>query len=215
MDPTISTPLRKAAIWFLIAAALVPATLLLRDPSADLYLRAIEADFSIPKRLTEIAMLALIAAFGVVAWGLRRLKADRIATAFTTGIGVIAAYGLSEVIKLIIEQERPCREVVMLDECPAVGDWSFPSNHTVIAFAVATGILIIAANYWALLGYVVATLIGVLRILTGAHYPHDVLAGAILGVCVTVGVYLLLFSVKRAVLARLEPQSQAHDRFGN
>lgn len=215
MDPITSTPLRKALIWFVIAAALVPATLLLQDPSADLYLRVVEADISVPKRMTEIAMLGLIAAFGITAWGLRRFKAERIVTAFATGIGVVSAYVLSEIIKLIIEQERPCRAVVVLEECPAAGDWSFPSNHTVIAFAVATGILIIAANYWALLGYAVAALIGVLRIITGAHYPHDVLAGAILGVCVTVGVYLLLVPAKRAVLSRLQPQPQSHDRFGH
>jgi membrane-associated phospholipid phosphatase len=61
-------------------------------------------------------------------------------------------------------------------------NWSsFPSDHAVVLFCVATGLAIVSARLGALaLGY--ATLITVPRIYIGAHYPTDILAGALLGV---------------------------------
>src|SRR5690625_2823311 len=129
---------QKAGIWLLISIVLVPSTLLLQGPSGDLYPKIVDLGLTVPKRATEIVMLGLIAAFALVTWGFRRLEARRIMTALAAGIGIVIAYGLSEAIKLFYTQERPCRELVTLDNCPAVGDWAFPSNHSTIAFAVAT-----------------------------------------------------------------------------
>jgi membrane-associated phospholipid phosphatase len=60
---------------------------------------------------------------------------------------------------------------------------SFPSGHTLTAFAVAT--LLIGGfqlQGWRLLGILVlASLIGLSRIAVGAHWPFDVLGGAIFG----------------------------------
>jgi len=196
-------PVRQGVLWLVAAALLVPTALLLKGVSADIYVSAVELDIGPGKRITEIALLGLIAVFALAAWGFRKLNIERIATAVTAGLGIILAYVLSEVIKLFLTQERPCRTEVMLDNCPVAGDWSFPSNHATIAFAVATGIVIILASRWALLAYLGAAIVGVLRVLDGAHYPHDVLAGAILGVCVTIGVFLVLLPLQRAVCLRL------------
>lgn len=211
MNPVTSTPLRKALLWFVIAAALVPSTLLLKGVSTDIYKRAIAAEIDVPNRLTEITMLALIGVFVLTAWGLRKIDRKRLITAFAVGVGIIAAYVSSEIVKLILEQPRPCRavaEAAHITACPAIGDWSFPSNHSVIAFAVATGILVIAASHWALLAYIGAALVAVLRVIDGVHYPHDVLAGAILGVCVTIAVYLLLYPVQRAFFLRINARTK-------
>ncbi len=64
---------------------------------------------------------------------------------------------------------------------------SFPSGHTQIAFTVATVLLWAFARagklkWWGvviILG--VASLIGISRIYVGAHFPSDVLGGAVLG----------------------------------
>jgi undecaprenyl-diphosphatase len=64
---------------------------------------------------------------------------------------------------------------------------SFPSGHTQIAFTVATVLLWAFARagklkWWGaaiILG--IASLIGVSRIYVGAHFPTDVLGGAVLG----------------------------------
>ncbi|CAA7627765.1 putative phosphoesterase, PAP2 family [Candidatus Terasakiella magnetica] len=58
---------------------------------------------------------------------------------------------------------------------------SFPSGHAVVAFAVAyvLGRRFVAARSWL---YLLAGLAGISRIYVGAHYPLDVIAGALLGV---------------------------------
>ena len=53
---------------------------------------------------------------------------------------------------------------------------SFPSGHTVIAFALALPVLIYnrKAGIWL---FVLAILIGASRVFVGAHYPSDILGG--------------------------------------
>ena len=57
---------------------------------------------------------------------------------------------------------------------------SFPSKHTVLAFAAATSVLF----YKRLLGcimWLLAFLIGLSRIWMGQHYPSDIIGSALLG----------------------------------
>ncbi|NDA48186.1 MAG: phosphatase PAP2 family protein [Alphaproteobacteria bacterium] len=57
---------------------------------------------------------------------------------------------------------------------------SFPSGHTVTAFALALSLSLFLPRWrWPLL--VVAALVGLSRIVLGQHYPSDVFAGALLG----------------------------------
>lgn len=77
----------------------------------------------------------------------------------------------------------------------APGMKSFPSDHAVISFTVATLMLV-----WWLLGapavtplsvvaaFLTAGLISVARVVCGVHYPSDILAGGVLGVLGTLGV---------------------------
>ena len=62
---------------------------------------------------------------------------------------------------------------------------SFPSGHTTTAFAAAM-VLGFLAPRWFAIGLVYAIAIGLSRLVVGAHYPTDVLAGAVLG---TLGAY--------------------------
>lgn len=109
----------------------------------------------------------------------------------TGGIGVIAAYLASELVKLIVTEERPCRtlDVTGALECPAPGDWSWPSNHSVLSAAFATALLLTFpfATKW-LIAY--AGLLAFSRLAAGVHYLHDVLSGLALGTLVVVGVVL-------------------------
>lgn len=111
--------------------------------------------------------------------------------AFLAGTGVVVAYAVSEVIKLVVREERPCRTAPSLAECPAPGDWSFPSNHSVVAGASAMAI-------WALhrtLGWVAAVCAvaaAASRVVVGVHYVHDVLAGLLLGALISWAIAALL-----------------------
>lgn len=59
---------------------------------------------------------------------------------------------------------------------------SFPSDHGVLFFALATGIFLISRTMGALALVYVLVAIGLPRIYLGLHYPTDILAGAGIGI---------------------------------
>jgi membrane-associated phospholipid phosphatase len=78
----------------------------------------------------------------------------------------------------------------------ALGNASFPSGHTITAFAAALALVLVrvadgsgaaqrkagsSAPLFAALALMLATLIGLSRVAVGAHWPVDVLAGAACG----------------------------------
>ncbi|MEU5639054.1 phosphatase PAP2 family protein [Streptomyces milbemycinicus] len=132
----------------------------------------------------------LVVLAGLLAWvgwgAVRRRSAHDVAGVVLVGVGTVAAYAVSEALKLVVDEERPCRAVrgvVAVADCPGVDDWSFPSNHATLAAALAVGLTVLRPRLAAVvlpLGAVVA----VARVAAGVHYPHDVLAGAALGAAV-------------------------------
>ena len=99
-------------------------------------------------------------------------------------LGTLSLWLVVELIKLLVHRARP---FIRLVQVRIVGyrprGRSFPSGHTSQVFFMAT---LIAQHFhlngwvWILL-YAVAFLVGITRMYVGAHYPRDVIAGAILG----------------------------------
>ncbi|XOV93007.1 MAG: phosphatase PAP2 family protein [Bacteroidota bacterium] len=73
------------------------------------------------------------------------------------------------------------------------GSFSFPSGHTITAFAVATFFAIVFRNNKAIsiLVLIGAILVGLSRIYLLQHFLRDVLAGSLIGVVIAIGVFLL------------------------
>lgn len=131
------------------------------------------------------AVLGVFALMFAWLWFRFRLRA------FLAGAGVVVAYAVSEVIKLIVREERPCRTAPSLAECPEPGDWSFPSNHSVIAGASAMAIWALHRTFgW--VAAVAALAAAASRVVVGVHYVHDVLAGLLLGALVSWVIAMLL-----------------------
>lgn len=69
-------------------------------------------------------------------------------------------------------------------------DSSFPSNHMAGTLSVLT-VFLYHYSGWNISIVAFAFLMGLARIRNGMHYPSDVLAGAVLGICwATLGIYL-------------------------
>ncbi|MDI5962899.1 phosphatase PAP2 family protein [Streptomyces sp. SL13] len=121
----------------------------------------------------------------IVGWWLaKRLPAQNMAKALCAPVAVVVVYVINDLIKSVVQEVRPCRQlphVFHLEACQAPTDWAFPSNHTVVAFSAATALFMVARRL-GLVAYVLAVLMGASRVYVGAHYPHDVAAGIVVGV---------------------------------
>ncbi|MGN9838471.1 phosphatase PAP2 family protein [Nonomuraea sp. H19] len=130
---------------------------------------------------TDAGLFVFAALFVVAALRAWRAPARDLALVIAGPAGVVVAYVVSEVVKILVREDRPCRGgIVTIADCPPPDDWSFPSNHSVIA-AGAAATLVLA---WRALAWVVFPLAAVMafsRVFVGVHYPHDVAGGFLIG----------------------------------
>ena len=111
------------------------------------------------------------------------LTGDRL-VAYELILGTLTLWIVVELVKALVRRSRP---FIRVTEAHIVGyravGRSFPSGHTSQAFFMAT---LLASHFhlsaWVVfLLYAIALIVGFTRMYVGAHYPRDVLAGAILG----------------------------------
>ncbi|MFI9808400.1 phosphatase PAP2 family protein [Streptomyces sp. NPDC052301] len=127
-----------------------------------------------------LAVFALLMAVGW--WRARRNGATAAMTALTVPVAVVVAFGVNSAVKPLVAEDRPCRHLAFrtLEACPVRGDWSFPSNHTAVAFAAAVALFFVSRRL-GVVASVCALAMAASRVWVGVHYPHDVVAGAALG----------------------------------
>ncbi|MFD4676976.1 phosphatase PAP2 family protein [Lentzea sp. NPDC058450] len=159
----------------------------------------------------EYGLVALgVVVLALLVWAARSGMPELVARALWVPASMAIAPTIGLVVKNVIAEPRPCRTVVnfpMLLPCEAPTDFSFPSNHTTIAAAFAVSLFLLNRR-WGVAAVVFALAMAAARVLAGAHYPHDVLAGLLLGALIgACGVFmepLLIAAVRRARLIRSE-----------
>lgn len=159
---------------------------------------------------TEGGLLVLLALLALACWRLRRAEPRTLAPALLGLPAVAVAYGISETVKLVVREERPCRAVAgataPVAPCPEPGDWSFPSNHATIAAATAVAVVLVwRATAWVVLPLAVLTAFS--RVFVGVHYPHDVAAGVALGAVVVPLVVWVAVRPATALAARVRARA--------
>jgi undecaprenyl-diphosphatase len=89
-------------------------------------------------------------------------------------------------LKVVVGRPRP-KEVIaaspqMKEQNAIPPGHSFPSGDTATVFAVATVLAGFVGWLWMAVLFIVATCVGLLRIVVLAHYPSDVSSGAAIGI---------------------------------
>ncbi len=124
-----------------------------------------------------------------------RKKAFKIFTLLVLAVGLSDLIGY-KIIKPTVNRVRPNNQAELASQLRLLrhpGSQSFPSNHAMNSFALATVLLLHYRSLaWLLLPW--AFMIGFSRVYAGVHYPSDVVGGALLGFLIGYFVYTVINS---------------------
>lgn len=135
----------------------------------------------------------LFAALLLGGWWLARRdgRAPLMAAAVWAPVGMLAALGLNQLLVASVHEARPYAllpgALVLVDRSP---DPAFPSDHAVMAGAVAAGLWLVSRRL-GIAAAVAALLMAFTRVYVGAHWPGDVAVGLAFGAAVVVIGHLL------------------------
>ena len=155
------------------------------------------------------------ASYGVVLFGAllvaglvtaRHRSSRDLAASGWAAVAMLVAVAVNQPLGALVAEQRPyAAHTGILRLADLTTDFSFPSDHAVMAGAVAAGLLLAHRRLGAV-AVVAALLMAFSRVYIAAHYPWDVVAGLVLGAFVAVGGWLLLHRPLTALTQWLRQQ---------
>ena len=114
----------------------------------------------------------------------RRRWIDWVKEVVVIGVSVVTSWSVTAILKILVHAPRPFVTFVQVHPLVIETPYSsFPSGHATVFFALAMTMYL----YHKRLGYFFfgcAVLIGLSRIISGVHYPIDVLVGTGIGISI-------------------------------
>jgi undecaprenyl-diphosphatase len=156
--------------------------------------------------------IALFAVALVVGWWQARQadSPDGVVAVGWAGAAALLALAVAQLIGNVVDRARPYRAMPAAHVLTSrTSDFSFPSDHSTVAGAVAVGLLLAGYRIGRpVLGWITVGLAIVLafsRVYVGVHYPGDVSAGLVLGGVVAAAGLPVVSAVLGPLARRLVP----------
>ncbi|ROP78665.1 MULTISPECIES: phosphatase PAP2 family protein [unclassified Frigoribacterium] len=125
---------------------------------------------------------ALVLLLAVAVWVVTRR-----ATAALTALGVaVGPWAAAELVKLVVQRDRPAPGLLADPLIVEPHSFSFPSGHTALATGLALALVLLAWGCRRALVVIAVcaasvAVVGLSRVWVGVHWPSDTVASAVLG----------------------------------
>jgi membrane-associated phospholipid phosphatase len=148
-----------------------------------------------------VALFGVLLLVGVLR---SRTGTDRtLAAAAWACLATVIAVGINQPVGHVFAEARPyATHPRLLVLAARSSDYSFPSDHAVMAGAVAAGLWLVSRRL-GVVAAIAAVVIAFARVYIAAHYPWDVAAGLLLGAAVSLLGWALVGRLLTSVTGRL------------
>ena len=158
--------------------------------------------FQVTMQAADWSAFPVFYAAPAAAWGGAWLIRDTndFTDAYRLTVTAAATYGAVIGLKEWIERPRPYRVMPGIEarnpefqpRGPQYDSFALPSGHAALSFALVTSWSLSHPKWYVIApGATWATSVALSRVWLGVHYPSDIVAGALLGTAIGVGVHLL------------------------